>query len=109
MLACNFFFSVYGKFLESIEKRTKSVLCNNIEKVERLSSLPNFTSITRINERLCIVHLKLIEVPIIRPYLIGFTILEFSKHFMYDSFYNFFQKKLSTKIKLCFSGILKKK
>ena len=85
----------YGKFLENLTARSRSYFCRKKTFYDKYVSSPFFQSQMIFNPTASIVHLKHDTVTLKRPYAVGFCILEYAKHFMYDNYYNFFQPRLN--------------
>lgn len=80
--------SVFGKTIESVSNRKKVKICLNIESFSKWTRDPNYERHVIINDDVSIVILKQTKARVIQPFYIGFSILELSKHVMYDFFYN---------------------
>lgn len=88
--------SLFGKFIENVREHINCYFLTNEKKfIKRISNI-HFQSFKIINENLVIVFQKKPKVILNKAYPIGFTILEKSKDFMYNFYYNsivpFFEK-----------------
>jgi hypothetical protein len=86
--------AVFGKFLEDVTKHMNAVICKSASKFKRQAGMPNFAGSFIIGEDLVIAYGKKDDVIIKKPYMVGFTILELSKDYMYRSYYDGFKKLL---------------
>lgn len=93
-LMCN---ANFGKFIEGVRERSRVRFIFKEEQALRATSDPFFQSMKRINDGFSLAFLKNKTIVLSKPYAIGFTILEVSKHFMYDQFY----KKIRPKFDEC--------
>lgn len=82
---------VYGKTIESITGRKKIKITTNFEGFATQIRKPNYERHIIINENIAIVILTPEKADVIRPYYIGFSILEISKLVMYEFFYTILQ------------------
>ena len=80
--------SVFGKFIESVRKYQKCDIVTSAKRFERSVSCPFFESAIIINENCVVILKRLKKITLNKPIAIGFTILDRSKDFMYDAFYN---------------------
>ena len=64
----------------------------------RLIKQPNIHSLVIFHENLCAIELKVQKYS--KLIQIGFCVLELSKHFMYDLYYNYFKSKYHDAISL---------
>lgn len=85
----NFFANAnFGKFIERTRDHMECRIVFDEESAEKWVSSNRFKSMRIISENLIIVFLDLRQIVMNKAYAIGFTILERSKQFMYESFYN---------------------
>jgi hypothetical protein len=85
---------IYGKFIEAVMNYMDVKFCYNKKQALKWTSNPRFLNYIIISKDLTAVLLQRKSVVCKQAYAIGFTILELSKHFMYDSYYNFIKPKL---------------
>jgi hypothetical protein len=78
--------SVYGKTMENVRNRINFRLISTEEEALRVK---NMKSSTIFNDNLVGVHIQKTEVKLCKPIYLGQTILDDSKHLMYDFHYNF--------------------
>ena len=83
----NFANCVFGKTIERIRDYLDCKLVTNEDNAKKWITSPRFTSMKIINENLVAIFCKRIEVTLNKPLFMGFTILEHSKRFMYETFY----------------------
>ena len=106
-LAKNFFKlisnSCYGKTIENPSKYVNIKFVNDKEKLRRLLTEPNFDSYKIISERLVLVFMKNKNITVKQPCGVGFVILELSKNFMYESYYNEILPAFGDSTMVCFS------
>lgn len=81
----------YGKFIQSDEKRILMNICTDEKSAERLIASPLFIGARIINENTMAIFRRQSSVKMNKMYAIGFSILENSKRYMYQSYYDIFQ------------------
>ena len=84
--------AVFGKFIENKRDYMNMTLYNNAEALQKSINLPAFKFCKIISSNLVGAFQQNCTVTLDRPYAVGFAILELSKCFMYDSWYNVFMK-----------------
>ena len=94
---------VYGKTIENMRKRVDIKLVNNINQLEKLASKPNLKTFKIFNENLVAVEMRKIKTLLNKPIYLGFSILDISKSFMYEFFYNHIKVIYKDSVKLLFS------
>ena len=77
----------YGKFIEQVRNRLNCFLVNKDKVLSRKITQNNFSHFKIFNENLVAVFSKKQSIKLDKAYAIGFSILEYSKLFMYKSFY----------------------
>jgi hypothetical protein len=87
--------SIFGKSLENVRKRINFRLVNNEQSA--LAIRNKRIKFTIFSSNLVGVHLCKQEVTLNKPIFIGQTILDDSKHLMYNFHYNFMLKKFQRK------------
>ena len=92
--------AVFGKTLESLRKHQDVKLVSEGRKFKKLVAKPNFKSFKIFSEVLVGVHLGKTEIKLIKPTYVGFSILDLSKTFMYDFYYNKMVKRYGSSVKL---------
>ena len=80
--------SNFGKSIEGIENRKKIKICTDVFSFTKAVRSPSYERHIIVNESISIVVLANTKAKVIRPYYIGFSILELSKNVMYDFFYS---------------------
>ena len=78
----------FGKFIEDPRKYSKVVLAQNNKTAAKLASSPWYISHKIINKKLVSFTLETKEVLLNKPFSVGMCILDYSKHFMFDFWYN---------------------
>ncbi|XP_067126115.1 uncharacterized protein [Centruroides vittatus] len=94
--------SVFGKTMENIRNRVDIRLCCKAKQVEKLIAKPNFKHRTIFTENLCAIHMYKINIVFNKPIYVGMSILDLSKHLMYDFHYNIMKPKYGDNIKLLY-------
>ncbi|GFT83707.1 uncharacterized protein TNCV_2826231 [Trichonephila clavipes] len=94
--------SVFGKTMENIRKRLDIRLCCDTKKVEKLIAKPNFRGRNIFSENLAAIHMNKTKVKFDKPIYVGMSILDLSKHLMYDFHYNVMKPKYGEHIKLLY-------
>lgn len=82
---------VFGKTIESVFERKIVKIITNPKQFAFYVKQPNYENHIIVTENISIVVLSKETAKVIRPYYIGFSILEISKLIMYDYFYNVLQ------------------
>lgn len=91
---------VYGKTIQNNRSYIRVKLHNKTSSLLRSVSDSTFKNFVIIDENLVQTNHKLWIIKHDRPIYAGFTILELSKHFMYDFFYNVLIKNLKCDLQL---------
>jgi hypothetical protein len=79
--------SVFGKFLERAEDYLNVSFCRQPEKLASMIARPNFHSFKIISKDLVSLFYRPKELFLNKPIHVGFSILDFSKNFLYNQFY----------------------
>lgn len=79
--------AMFGKTIENVRNRMNLELVNNEKRLNKLISKPSFLNRIIYNENLCAIECAKDSVFFNKPIYIGFTVLELSKHHMYDFYY----------------------
>ena len=82
---CN---SCYGKTIENVRGYIKIKLHTSEKSLLKAVSQHTYKNYSIIDENVVTTTHSIEEIMHNKPYAAGFTILEYSKHFMYDFFYN---------------------
>ena len=80
--------SCFGKFIESVRKYKKCHIATDESTIMQHLSDPQTESSMILNPNCVLIMKKLASIRMNKPIAIGFTILERSKDFMYNSYYN---------------------
>jgi len=91
---------VYGKTIQNVRKYCKVKLHNSNKSLKNAITSNTFKNFYIIGENLVQTNHSLSKIVHDRPIYAGFAILELSKHFMFDFFYNVLQKKFQGQIDL---------
>jgi len=87
--------AVFGKFIERTRDYLNVKICHNSNICSRAISSPRFSNMKIISEGLVAIFLKQSTVFLNKAFPIGFTILERSKDFMYQQFYEVIRPALA--------------
>ncbi|GFR65766.1 protein NYNRIN [Elysia marginata] len=82
--------SVFGKTMENLRKRVnvKLVRSHEEDKLRRLIASPSFARANIFDDGLAALHMHKSRLILNRPIYVGMSILDLSKHLMYDFYYN---------------------
>ena len=86
--------STFGKFIEQVRNYLQCKFITSPASIEKWVSNPRFKNYKIISEDLVIVFLSPLTVSLDKCYLIGFSILERSKEFMFSMYYTILSKLL---------------
>ena len=90
--------SVFGKTMENLRKRINVHLVKGVnekDKLKKLVAKPSFNAFKMFNENLVAVHMYKDTLKLNRPIYVGMSILDLSKHLMYDFYYNHLKRQYS--------------
>jgi hypothetical protein len=92
--------SVFGKTMENPRKRldikivkTDGKEKKENEKIRKLIAKPNFNRRIKFSDDLSAIQMNKTKLSLNKPIYVGFSVLDLSKHLMYDWYYNKFKKK----------------
>jgi len=92
--------SVYGKTIQNPRNYTEVKIHTNYNSLQRALSSHTFKGFSIIGSKLVQTNHKLTEIVHDKPIYAGFAILELSKHFMFDFYYNKLIKGLDCEVDL---------
>ena len=90
--------SVFGKTMENLRKRINVHLVKGTDiknKLMKLIAKHSFNAFKKFNENLVAVHMYKNTLKLNRPIYVGMSILDLSKHLMYDFYYNQLKEQCS--------------
>ena len=90
--------SVFGKTMESLRKIINVHLVKGTHiknKLRKLIAKPSFNAFKVFNENVVAVHMYKDTLKLNRPIYVGMSILDLSKHLMYDFYYNQLKEQYS--------------
>ena len=85
--------AVYGKTMENIRKHRNIKLVTTDKKRNKLVSEPNYHTINYISEDLSIIEMNKTKVKMNKSICLGLSILDISKIFMYEFWYDYMKPK----------------
>ena len=89
--------SVFGKTMENIRKRVDIKLVktdgSENERLRKIIAKPNFNRRVKFSDELSAIQVNKTKLTLNKPIYVGFSVLDLSKHLMYDWFYNTLKKK----------------
>jgi hypothetical protein len=82
--------SVFGKTMENLRKRVdvKLVRSHEEERLRKLIASPAYNRSKIFDDDLAALHMQKSSIVFNRPVYVGMSILDLSKHLMYDFYYN---------------------
>lgn len=88
--------SVFGKTMENIRKIMDIKLVktdgSENEMLRKIIAKPNFNIRVKLSDELSAIHVHKTKPTLNKPIYVGFSVLELSKHHMYDWYYNTLKK-----------------
>ena len=101
--------SVFGKLMENLRKRVDIKLVRTDdtenEKIRKIIAKPNFNRRVKFSDELSAIHVNKTKLTLNKPIYVGFSVLDLSKHLMYDWYYNKLKKKSMVKTVPCCTPI----
>ena len=96
---------VFGKTMENVRKRVnvKIVRSDEEEKILKLVAKPTFTRQEIFHEHLVAIQNRKERVLLSKPIYVGMSVLDLSKHLMYDYYYNHLKVKYADRVKLLYT------
>ena len=95
--------SVFGKTMENIRNHRAFKLVTSDKRRKRLVFEPNYHSHKKFSEHLMAIEMKETRVKMIKPLYLGMPILDISKTFMFQFWYDYTGSKYGDKAKLCYT------
>ena len=94
--------AVFGKTMENVRKHRDIKLVKTDKRRNQLSSEPNYHRTKYFSENLTAVEMKKTKVKMNKLIYLGMSILDISKTFMYEFWYDYIKPKYGDKAKLCY-------
>ena len=94
--------AVFGKTMENVRNHRDIKLVTSDKRRSILASEPNYHSSKRISKDLMIMEMKKVEVKMNKPIYLGQAILDISKTFTYEFWYDYIKPKYGDKARLCY-------
>ena len=89
--------SVFGKTMENLRKRVDIKLVktdgSENERLRKIIAKPNFNRRVKFSDELSAIYVNKTKLTLNKPIYVGFSVLDLSKHHMYDWYYNTLKKK----------------
>ena len=103
----NYFFklmnnAIFGKIMENVRKHRDIKLVTIYKRRNYLVSEPNFHTTKFFTEELLAIEMKKNKILMNNPVCLGLSILELSKIFRYEFWYDYVKPKFGEKAKLCY-------
>ena len=96
--------AIFGKSMENVLNRCNiKLINNNPEKLLKLIREPNFQNVYQISNKLCLVESKPIKTVFNKPIYLGACILETSKLYMYQFWYDHLKNKYNNNVELVYT------
>jgi hypothetical protein len=80
--------AVFGKTMENVRSKVDIRLATSEEQIEKLLKQSSYKRATIFSENLVAVHMLKTQVKLNKPVYLGMSILDLSKTFIYDFFYD---------------------
>ena len=90
--------SVYRKTMENVRKHRDIKLVSTNTRRKQLVSEPNYHTCKRFSNHLMAIEMKKTKEYMNKPIYIGQAVLDISKTFMYDFFYDYLKPKYGDKV-----------
>ena len=94
--------SVFGKTMGNVRKHRDVKLVTTDEKINKLVSESNYHTTKHFSENLLAIEMKKTKVKMNKPLYLGVSILNISKTFVYEFWFEYIKPKYKEKTKLCY-------
>ena len=84
--------------MENLRKRINVRLVNNAEDYKKYVSKPSFVSQNIFSKNFVVIHEIKSVLTLNKPIYVGFSILNLSKHLMYQFHYNYIKNKFNANL-----------
>ena len=97
--------SVFGKTMENLRKRVnvKLVRANEADRLRRLIASPSYARANIFDDDLAAIQMHKSRLLLNRPVYVGMSVLDLSKHLMYDFYYNQLKKQYGEHCQLLYT------
>ena len=85
--------STFGKLCKSLRNRVTNYFIRTEEELLKATSVGNINAVKIIDEKLSLITKKKQSIKWNKPTIVGACILELSKHFMLNLFYNVMKRE----------------
>ena len=97
--------AVFGKTMENVRKHRDIKLVTTDKRRNQLASEPNYHTTKHFSDNLMAIEMKKTKVKMNKPIYLGISILDISKTFLYEFWYDYIKPKYQDKVKLCYMDI----
>ena len=94
--------AVFGKTMENIRNHRDIKLVTTDAKRRKLVSVPKYNLCKQFTNKLMAIEMNKTSIFMNKPIHLGQAILDISKSFMYEFWYNYFKVKYKDNVKLCY-------
>ena len=95
-------YSIFGKTMENLKEHRNFKLVTTDKKRNKLVWGPNYHTTKWFSEDLLTIEMKKIKVKMNKPVYLGLSVLEISKTWMYEFWYDYIKPKYQNNAKLCY-------
>ena len=88
--------------MKNVRKHRDIKLVTTNKRKNQLTSEPNYHTSKYFSENLLAIEMKEIKVKMNKPVYLGMSILDISKTFMYEFWYDYIKPKYQDRAKLCY-------
>ena len=94
--------SVFGKTVENVRNHRDIKLVTNDAQRRKYVSEPNYHTSKQFSNTLMAIEMRKTKVVMNKPVYLGQAILDISKTFMYEFWYDYLKRKYGDKAQLCY-------
>ena len=94
--------SVFGKTMENVRNHRDIKLVTNDAQRRKYVSEPNYHTSKQFSNTLMAIEMRKTKVVMNKPVYLGQAILDISKTFMYEFWYDYLKRKYGDKAQLCY-------
>ena len=93
---------MFDKVIENVRKRRNINLIVLEERRKKLASEPNYKGTTTFSDNLMAIEMRKTHIVMNKPIIVGQTILDKSKEFMYKFYYDYLVPNFKDKMQLLY-------